>query len=156
MKFVITIIVGVALVGTVACQGPIKKEGTAAVAAKDAAALSPEQARVEAVLKSAGKPFAPRGDLKLATLPAGCSWHGVYATKNPEVILETFVFPKAADAETYCSARTKDRGAAPERQMRLAGMNKGLLLIACYDEAKDGEAKFAAAAPFANAFSAAE
>jgi hypothetical protein len=155
MKYTIIIILGLALAGAVACKGPAKSGGTAAVAAKDAPALSAGQARVEAVLRSAGKPYEPRNDLKLAVLPAGCSWHGVYVTQDPEVILETFVFPKAADAEAYCSARTKDRGAAPERQMRLAGMNKGLLLIACYDEAKDADGKFAAAAPFANAFSAA-
>lgn len=156
MKYILIALMSLALAAALACKAPAKDEGAPSVGGKDAPAASPEQARVEAALMAAGKPYEARADLKLAALPAGCTWHGVYVTKNPEVILETFVFSKAADAEAYSSARTNDRAAPPERKMHLAGMSKGLLLIACYDEAKDGEAKFGAAAPFVNAFSAAK
>ena len=126
-----------------------------AEAAKPAQLIFPEAARAEALLKAPGIPIATRNDL-LRPFPEGCVWHAVYASVEPEIILETYAFADWDAAARYGAERNNELTAMDVLREFATVTNGALLLVAYYDPTADGDAKKAALAKFVAAFAGEE
>jgi hypothetical protein len=130
-------------------------ETSAPETATPGGSIFPEAARAEALLKAAGIAVETRNDL-IRPFPEGCVWHAVYASVEPEIILETYAFEDWETAARY-GARRNDELTAMDVLREFATVTNGsLLLVAYYDPTKDGEAKKEALTKFVSAFAGEE
>jgi len=130
-------------------------ETSAAEMAAPAGAIFPEAARAEALLKAPGIPIETRNDL-IREFPEGCVWHAVYASVEPEIVLETYAFEDWEAAARY-GARRNDELTAMDVLREFATVTNGaLLLVAYYDPTTDGDAKKEALTKFVTAFAGEE
>lgn len=130
-------------------------ETSAVEVATPGGAMFPEAVRAEALLKAAGIPIETRNDL-IRPFPEGCVWHAVYASAEPEIILETYAFEDWEAAARY-GARRNDEMTAMDVLREFATVTNGpLLLVAYYDPTTDGDAKKEALTEFVAAFAGEE
>jgi hypothetical protein len=130
-------------------------ETSAAEMATPKGSIFPEAARAEALLEAAGIPIGTRNDL-IRPFPEGCVWHAVYASAEPEIVLETYAFDDWEAAARY-GARRNDEMTAMDVLREFATVTNGsLLLVAYYDPTTDGEAKKEALTEFVSAFAGEE
>jgi hypothetical protein len=99
--------------------------------ASTARATYPEAVRAEALLERAGVPFETRDDLVPARFPEGCLWLAVYATTDPQIILETYAFADAAGATSFARGRQAELDALDGARGKMA-TNDTLVLVARY------------------------
>ena len=123
--------------------------------ARPAQLIFPEAARAEGLLKAAGIPVTSRNDL-IRELPEGCEWHAVYASVEPEIILETYAFSDAEAAMRYGAERNNELVAMDVLREFATVTNGALLLVAYYEPTTDGDAKKAALTQFVSAFAGEE
>jgi hypothetical protein len=126
-----------------------------AEAAAPAGAIFPEAARAEALIKAAGVPVETRNDL-IRPFPEGCVWHAVYASAEPEIVLETYAFENWDAAARYGAERNAELTAMDVLREFATVTNGALLLVAYYDPVTDGDAKKEALTKFVSAFAGEE
>lgn len=122
-----------------------------AEAVRPAKLIFPEAERAENLLNAAGSPLATRNDL-VRPFPEGCVWHAVYASAEPEVVLETYAFMDAEGARRYGAERNAELAAMDVLREFAVATNDSLLLVAYYEPTTDREAKEAAFTKFVAAF----
>ncbi|MGD8719211.1 MAG: hypothetical protein PVH29_10370 [Candidatus Zixiibacteriota bacterium] len=128
---------------------------TEADTARPVGLVMPEAGRAELLLKEAGIPFQPRNDL-IREFPKGCVWHAVYASSEPEVILETYAFEDMDGAARFGAERNDQLTAMDVMQEFATVTNGPLLLVAYYDAGTDRADKAAALTTFVSAFAGEE
>jgi hypothetical protein len=128
---------------------------TTADTARPAGLVMPEAGRAELLLKDAGIPFEARNDL-IREFPDGCVWHAVYASSEPEIILETYAFGDLDGAARYGAERNDELTAMDVLREFATVTNGPLLLVAYYDAGTDRDAKAGALTKFVSAFAGEE
>jgi hypothetical protein len=113
--------------------------------------IFPEAERAENLLRAAGIPLATRNDL-VRPFPEGCVWHAVYASVEPEVVLETYAFMDAESARRYGAERNDELAAMDVLREFAVATNGALVLVAYYEPTANREAKEATLQRFVGAF----